>query len=35
MKYYDSLETRDPDERERSLLDRLPRVTCNFVEAAL
>jgi phenylacetate-CoA ligase len=25
MKYYDSLETRDPDERERSLLDRLPR----------
>jgi len=25
MKYYDSLETRDPEERERSLLDRLPR----------
>ncbi len=25
MKYYDSLETRDPEERERSLMERLPR----------
>ncbi|MDE2583991.1 MAG: phenylacetate--CoA ligase family protein, partial [Betaproteobacteria bacterium] len=25
MKYYDSLENRDPEEREHSLLDRLPR----------